>query len=223
MRRMIWPLIFGLAGAAVLAGLGLWQLQRLDWKEAVLADIEARIAAAPVALPDRPEPGRDRYLPVRLAGRFTADELQVLTSRKHVGPGYRIIAAFVTGDGRRVMVDRGFAPEGAAAAPAEGPAEITGNLHWPDETDAFTPAPDIETGLWFARDVASMAEALGSEPVLVVARAVAPPDPAVTPWPVDSAGIPNDHLQYAITWFSLAAVWLGMTGLWLWRIRRRNG
>jgi surfeit locus 1 family protein len=67
-----------------------------------------------------------------------------------------------------------------------------------------------------------MAGALGTEPVLIVARAVAPPDPQVTPRPVDGAGIPNDHLGYAVTWFLLAVVWLGMTGLLAWRIWRRT-
>jgi surfeit locus 1 family protein len=64
-----------------------------------------------------------------------------------------------------------------------------------------------------------MADALGTEPVMVVARL--PTGDGIAPMPVDTAGIPNDHLNYAITWFSLAAVWLGMTGLALWRIRRR--
>ena len=102
-------------------------------------------------------------------------------------------------------------------------ARITGNLHWPQERDRFTPEPDAASGLWFARDVPQMAAALGTEPVLVVARAVEPADGAFTPLPVDTAGIPNDHLGYALTWFSLAAAWAGMTLLLLWRIRRRPG
>ena len=67
-----------------------------------------------------------------------------------------------------------------------------------------------------------MAVALGTEPVLIVARAMTPADPVAVPLPVTSAGIPNDHLEYAATWFSLAAVWIGMTGFLLWRIRRRT-
>jgi surfeit locus 1 family protein len=58
--------------------------------------------------------------------------------------------------------------------------------------------------------------------VLIVARSADPADPAVTPLPLDTASIPNDHLQYAVTWFSLAAVWAGMTALFVWRIRRRT-
>jgi surfeit locus 1 family protein len=71
--------------------------------------------------------------------------------------------------------------------------------------------------MWFARDIAQMAGELGTEPLLIVAREVAPPEPGVTPLPVDTGHIPNDHLSYAITWFSLAAIWAVMTGAFIWR------
>ncbi len=67
-----------------------------------------------------------------------------------------------------------------------------------------------------------MAEVLDSLPVLVVARQVSPEVPDVTPLPVGTESIPNDHLGYAITWFSLSVVWAGMTGFLLWRIRART-
>ena len=76
--------------------------------------------------------------------------------------------------------------------------------------------------MWFARDLQPMAEVLGTEPVLVVLRSATQMDPSITPLPLDSAAVANNHLNYAITWFSLAAVWLGMTAFWLWRIRRRT-
>jgi surfeit locus 1 family protein len=224
-RRMILPLLFGLAGAAVLVALGVWQVQRLAWKEAILAGIEARLDAPPAALPDRPDPTRDRFLPVAVAGRFTGEGLDVLASRKQIGAGFRVIAAFETDGGRRILIDRGFVPDDARIAPGgagsstAAPITIAGTLHWPDEVDRFTPPPDPATGLWFARDVPAMAAALDTEPVLVVART--PTGDGIEPLPVDTAGIPNDHLEYAVTWFSLAVVWLGMTGLLLWRISRR--
>ena len=67
----------------------------------------------------------------------------------------------------------------------------------------------------------AMAEALNTEPVLLVLRDPPQTDLGVTPFPVDSGAIPNDHLSYAITWFLLAAVWLGMTLYLVWRISRR--
>jgi surfeit locus 1 family protein len=220
MRRMIMPLLFGIAGVAVLLSLGVWQLQRLAWKEAVLAEIDARIAAAPVALPEQPDPVADRFLPVTLKGKLTGEDLDVLVSRKQIGPGFRVIAAFETDTGRRVMVDRGFVVEAARGLPRDtGALELTGNLIWPEEVDSFTPAPDAAKGIWFARDLPAMAAALKAEPVLVVARSDT--GDGIEPMPVDRAGIPNDHLNYAITWFLLAIVWAGMTGLLLWRMRRK--
>lgn len=220
LRRMIAPLVLGIAGVAILLSLGTWQLRRLAWKEALLAEIEARLEAAPAQLPTAPRPDRDRYLSVTLDGAFEGVPLRVLTGSKREGPGFRLISAFRTEDGRRILVDRGFVPEAAAEPVSARPAQVIGNLDWPVETDSFTPAPDAERNLWFARDVEAMARALGTEPVLVVARRVEPPDPGVTPTPIDTSTIPNDHLNYAITWFSLAVAWAGMTAYWLWRIRR---
>jgi surfeit locus 1 family protein len=220
-RRFIIPLAFGAIGVGILIGLGLWQLQRLQTKEAYLANLEAKIADAPVAMPENPTLTDDAFRPVIVTGEFTGETLNVLVSRKEIGPGVRIIAAFLTDTGRKIMVDRGFVAEddrGADHAPSVN--EVTGNLHWPVETDSFTPAPDANAGLWFARDVPAMATALHTDPILLVARSDT--GGGVEPLPVDTTGIPNDHLQYAITWFSLAVVWAGMTALFLWRIRQRD-
>ena len=222
-RRMILPLLFGLCGAAVLVWLGVWQLQRLEWKRGILAEIDARIGAEPVALPQTPDPAHDKYMPVQASGTLTGDEARVLTSQRDIGPGYRVIAVMKTMDGRRVLVDLGFVAEADLAMPRPtGPIRVTGNLHWPDEVDSFTPPYDAGLNIWFARDVPAIAKALQAEPFLVVARTTAPAVPGINSLPVDSAGIANDHLEYAITWFSLAFVWLGMTGLLLWRIRQRD-
>lgn len=226
MRRLIFPLLLGLAGAAVLVALGIWQLQRLAWKEGVLAEISARIAADPVALPAVPDPAEHQYLAVATTVTFTGESLDVLVSRKQIGAGFRPVAVAVTDDGRRILVDRGFLREAERAAPRPGPDAgahaVAGNLLWPDEVDGFTPEPDLNRGIWFARDLPRMAAHLRAEPVLLVASAPAPPGFAAEPLPVDTSGIPNDHLGYAIQWFGLAAVWLGMTALLLWRIRRRT-
>lgn len=221
MRRALFLIIIGLGGAAILVGLGVWQIQRLAWKEGVIAEIDARILDAPVALPADPDPEVDAYLPVTVTGRLTGDTLRVLVSQKDIGAGYRLITALESGAGR-VLIDRGFVPVDAPdIAPPEGEVTVTGNLQWPQETDSFTPEPDLAGNIWFARDVPVMAEALSTRPVLVVARALTPAETAVTPFPVDTSRIPNDHLQYAITWFSLAAIWLGMSLLFF--LRRRRG
>jgi len=219
-RRYIIPVIFGLAGAAVLVGLGNWQLERLAWKEAILGDIRARITAPPAALPEQPEIETDRYLPVRLSGDIGQEALRVLVSQKQIGAGYRLISAFGTG-ARRVLLDRGFiSVNDPIPAPPSGAVEVTGNLHWPDERLSSTPENDVAGNIWFARDLAPMAEILRTEPILVVARKLSVSEPGVEPLPLDISGIPNDHLNYAITWYSLALVWLAMTGFFLWRMRQ---
>jgi surfeit locus 1 family protein len=217
MRRTLFLLIFSLAGLGVLLWLGTWQVQRLAWKQEILSEIDSRIAAEPVPLPQQVSEDEDKYLPVTVSGDMEPGEIHVLVSVKQVGAGYRIIQSFSTED-RTILVDRGFVPTTAKQTDRlTGPMEVTGNLHWPDEIDSYTPEADIDSNIWFARDVPNLAAALGTEPILLIARSQT--DPGVTPLPVDTAGIPNDHLQYAITWFGLALVWAAMTGYFLWRNR----
>lgn len=217
--RVIVPLLFGIAGVAILIGLGNWQMRRLAWKEGILADIEARISAPPVPLPQHIDPEAHRYLPVVVTGQFGPGALRVLVSRKQVGAGYRVISPFRTGD-RTILVDRGFIPVDRAIPPAPaGQVTVIGNLHWPDERTSATPENDIDGNIWFARDLDAMARVLEAEPVLLVVREMSKSDAPLTPLPVDTSAIPNDHLVYAITWYSLAAIWAAMTGYFLWRMR----
>ena len=225
MRRYIFPVILGLAGIAILLSLGIWQLKRLAWKEAILQSMQATITAAPVPLSSlpMPDPDRDRYLPVAVSGRTTGEELLVLSGNNAIGPGYEIIGVFETAEGRRSLLDRGLVGEDAKDQPRPPVAlKVIGNLAWPDESDSYTPPPDPASNLWFARDVAAMAKSLKTDPILVVIRSAEGDSQGILPVPVDTAGIPNDHLSYAITWFSLAAVWAGMTGYLLWRIRKKT-
>ena len=219
MGRAAFLLIVGIGGAAILVSLGIWQVQRLAWKEGVLADIEDRIAADPVPLPDALDPARDAYLPVEVTGTLRPDYLQVLVSQKTIGAGYRIIRPMLHPEGD-ILIDLGFVTTADASGLKfeEGPPiTIVGNLQWPQEIDSFTPEPDLERNIWFARDVGAMAEALDTRPILVVRRDAPQLGGPLSPLPVDTSAIPNDHLQYAVTWFSLAAIWAGMS---LYFIRR---
>ncbi|MDU8910349.1 SURF1 family protein [Aestuariicoccus sp. MJ-SS9] len=221
MKRPIATLLLGLIGAGILLSLGVWQMQRLAWKEGILDEIESTIAGPAQPLPQVVSPDEQRYQPLALSGTIEEGELHVLVSVKRVGAGYRVIAPFQTNDGRRVLLDRGFVPVAKKGTPRRtGPAEVTGNLHWPDDRNSSTPENDVAGNTWFARDIGPMSEALQTEPLLVIAREVTPADPGLTPLPVDTSGIPNDHLQYAVTWFSLAAIWLAMTATLIWRQRR---
>ena len=210
MTRIL-PLALSLGGLAVLMALGFWQLGRAAWKDDVIATMEARLAEAPGALPEAPDPEADRYRAVRMTGRI-GEGVPVFSTWRGAGPGYRIVAPFETDDGRRVLLDRGFVPAPADVPVPAGRVAVEGNLNWPAEREA-----DPSDG-WEARDVPALAEALGTEALLVVARASS--DPAgVRPVPLDAAGIPDNHLGYAVQWFGLAAVWAGMAALWF----RRRG
>lgn len=215
--------LVGGLGLLALLGLGIWQLQRLDWKEGVLATISTRITETPVALPVDPTPEADAYRAVAMTGEVLPEELHVYWVTSDQGPGYRVVSPFRTDTGRRVLLDRGFVTAKAKLDPrSAGLASVTGNLLWPDEADSLTPAPDSVGNIWYARDVAAMAEHLGTQPLLVVARDVnmAHAVNSITPMPVSTQNIPNNHLQYAFTWFLLALVWAAMTGLFLLRSRK---
>ena len=220
MRRIAPPLIFGVVGVAILLALGFWQLGRQTWKDAMLAEITAGIAAAPVTLPVSIDPSM-KYLPVLVSGRTTGDEILILSGTRDLGGGYQVVSGFETADGRRIMVDRGFIPQDDRHV-ARPPVALTlrGNLHWPSEKTSSTPKPNLTEGIWFARDVPAMAAKLGTEPVLVVAAAVEGDAQGIDPLPVAVTGIPNNHAEYAVTWFMLAAVWAGMTAYLISRIRR---
>lgn len=218
MRRILFLLTFGLGGLAVLLSLGTWQMQRLDWKQELLAEMESRIAAPAIPLPATATEADDEYIAVTLTGTPTGQELHVLSSGSAAGTGYRVISAWVTNDDRRVMVDMGVMPlDAKAIAPTLTEQTITGNLFWPDDAAATSPAPDLNANIWFARDTAAMAEALDTEPLMVALRTTTAPDPRVTIVPVNTSGIKNDHREYAITWFLLAFVWAAMTGYFLYR------
>jgi surfeit locus 1 family protein len=236
--RALFAAAFAAAGCAVLLGLMTWQLQRLAWKEGLIATLEARLAAPPVPLPAHPDPARDEFLRVTVTGRFTGAtgthghaDAAYLTSARPWGAGYRLIAPFRTSDGRLLLVDRGFLPvaeknEGGRAArptpvPA-GDATLTAALRWPQAADWFAAAGQGPAdNVWLSRDVAALAPLWGAEPLLLVAET---PTAAGGRWPEPmpvTVDLPNDHLGYAVTWGALAAVWAGLGALLAVREARR--
>ncbi len=221
--KMIGPVLIGAIGAAILLGLSVWQMQRLVWKQGILASIEARIQLEPVSLPEGPDELWNEYQAVFVDGRILPGEVHVLVSHRDFGPAYRVIAPLRTGE-RVILLDRGLIP--ITQKDVERPlsmARFNGNLLWPDESGSmFDPEPDLEKNIWFARDLHLLADTLNTEPILLVLRSSTEETPGAHALPVDIAGIPNNHLNYAITWFLFAVCWLGMTGFWLWRIRRKR-
>jgi len=218
LRKIIFPLLLGLAGCGVLIWLGLWQVDRLAWKQEIIANINARIAADPQPFRTDVTEESDEYSSVTLSGAPTGEELHVLVSGTSAGTGYRVISRFETDDGLAILLDQGLLRlEDKDAAPMVAPMQVTGTLLWPDDQNSSTPDPDLDRNIWFARNVDTMAAALDTLPLMVVVSQATPADPRITALPVATADIANDHLSYAITWFLLAIVWAFMT---LFLIRR---
>lgn len=223
MTRYIAPLLFGLVGTAILVSLGLWQLQRLEWKEAILAEIDARMAADPIALPAEPNEAEHRFTPVQIEGTVQGDPVFVFTTIPDQGVRFRVIYPMTLADQRSILVELGTVdPDVFDQVEIAGAFAITGMMHWPQETDAFTPPPDPDLGYFYARDVDALATLLQTEPVFVVAETVDPVAPLLVPGLIDTSAIPNNHLEYVLTWFGFAIVWVGMTLLWLRRTAQRH-
>ena len=222
MRRNLPFLVVTAIVLSVLVSLGNWQVRRLAEKQDYIAAIEARIKAAPISPPHVVSKDVDQFAAVQLTGRFTGPEIHVLVSTRDYGAGYRIIQAFEY-ETRRLMVDRGYIRLESKAAPRP-PAEtqILGNIHWPEERDEYTPEDDLAANIWYARDVPKLAAALGTEPLLIIANESTPSDSTILPLPVDTSSIPNRHLEYIITWYGLAAVWVLMTLYFLTRRPKKD-
>lgn len=229
-------------GVAILAGLGAWQLARLGWKERLVAQVSERMASAPVPVPPQAEwAGLDlptwSYRRVRAEGRFdNASEARVYTnlSEPHgrfKGPGYFILTPLTLKSGGVVVVNRGFVPEGAAdpatrpQGRVDGDAVVTGPLREPEDRNMFTPADDPAKRLFFARDARAVATGLGianAAPFTIDADAT--PNPGGLPQGGETrVAFPNRHLEYALTWFGLAATLAAVFAAFAWRtIRERE-
>lgn len=237
--------VLAILGFIILCALGTWQVQRLAWKTDLIETVNTRTQLPPVAAPGPGEwPALDLadidYTPVTVAGTFDNDhEIAVyepLTDPQGPlgGQGYFILTPLQTADGWYVIVNRGFVPEAnkdAATRPAgqiEGPTEVTGLLRRAQGRNWFTPANDVEGNVWFTRDPAPIGEALG-----IPADRLAPyyidafydPDlPGGMPQGGETdVSFPNNHLQYAITWYGLALVLAVMFVLRVRRPRKQPG
>lgn len=222
LRKILFPLILGVTGCAVLIGLGLWQVDRLAWKQEIIAEIDNRLATAPVPLTRFVNEQSDEYSRVSVIGTPTGEELHVLVSGTEAGTGYRVISRFDTDLGP-ILVDQGLlALDNKDAAPLRVQMRLVGTLLWPDDQNDSTPAPDLAANIWFARNVETMSAALDTQPLMIVASQTSPADPRLTPLPINTAAIKNDHFEYAVTWFLLAIVWAIMSLYLIFRITRQK-
>ena len=220
-RPLLAPTLWFLPGVVLLIGLGVWQIQRLHEKEALIASVEAGMKAAPVPLAEALQVGpAAEYHHVRVQGHFLHDKELYVFSRGPMGAvGVDIVSPLVQSNGETVLVDRGFVPEALrnpatrAAGQVQGDVALTGVLRLTQEPGLFTPAANRQARLWFVKNVPEMAGALGVSVPPVIIEADATPNPGG--WPLGGRtqiDFPNDHLQYAITWFGLA---LALTAVYL--------
>ena len=223
LRKLIFPLLLGLAGCGTLISLGVWQVQRLAWKEGILAELDTRLTGPAKPLDLAVSEAGDEYTHVTFAGAPSGDELHVLTSGTAAGTGYRVISKFILDDGAAILVDMGLLPlDAKTEAPLIAPMQVTGTLLWPDDQNSSTPDPDADENIWFARNVDTMAAALETLPLMIVVSSAVPADPRLTVLPVETSGVKNDHLEYATTWFLLALVWAVMTAFLIFRTTRQK-
>ena len=225
----------------VLIGLGTWQVQRKAWKEALIASLTEQLAAPPRPLPaardwPRLKATQDEYRRVTFTAAFDhgAEALvygAASAFRPDVsGPGDWVFTPARLADGSVVMVDRGFVPESRqdpnsrAAGQITGPVEIIGALRWPETRHWFTPKDDPGHNLFFARDPQAIAAAKSLSavaPFYVEQEAPVPPGGLPAPGKI-AVNLPNNHLQYVITWYGLAAALAGVFAVWTFGARRRE-
>jgi surfeit locus 1 family protein len=208
----------------ILLSLGTWQLYRLQWKEHLLAEIEARRHAPPATLAEveeKAKAGTDvDYLPVTVSGSFEHAHEQYFFATNEGDVGYHVYTPLVLADGRIVFVNRGFVPEALkdpakrAEGQAIGPATVTGLARARLDAKPSWAVPDNEPAkqLYFWKDLEAMAANVAvpqGKLVPFFVDADATPNPGG--WPrggVTQLDLPNNHLSYAFTWYGLAAVLL---------------
>ncbi|MDE2005463.1 MAG: SURF1 family protein [Rhodospirillales bacterium] len=204
---------------AILLALGVWQVRRLAWKEAILAHIAAAERAPPIPLPAKPGP----FVKVAVTGQFRPDlalHFGAEVRETAAGPtmGTELVAPLERADGPPVLVDRGWIPLSVPAPIAwpKGNVTVAGYVLAPEHPGWFTPAPEPRRRRVFALDPPAIGRMIGLSrvaPFTLIALSEAPS----TGYPAPARHLPrppNHHLVYAATWFSLAGAIAMIFGVW---------
>ena len=220
-RPLLIPTLWFLPGLAMLIGLGIWQIERLHDKEALIASVAAGMRAPPLALAEalRSGPQSAEWHHVRVDGRFLHDKEAYLFAQGPLGAvGVQIVTPLVQSDGTTVLINRGFVPQALKDPDTRIEGQVTGDvalngvLRLSQGPGMFTPAPDAKARLWFVKNIPEIAAALGvAVQDAIIIEADATPNPGG--WPLGGQTVldfPNNHLQYALTWFGLALALIGV-------------
>lgn len=215
-RPTFWPTVFSVPAVLLLIGLGIWQLQRLAWKEHIIETITARAGAEIAPLPPNGaiDPDALEYRRMRVSGRFLHDKEMHLLSHTYRGNfGYHLYTPLVRDDGSGILlINRGWVPaanknpETRKDSQPERTVTVEGYVRKGWHQGWFVPDNDPGRNLWFYADIPAMAAtaAVALPPVFIEAG----PTPEGT-LPIGGQtrlDIPNDHLQYAVTWFGFAVL-----------------
>jgi surfeit locus 1 family protein len=231
-RALLWPAVATALAFALLISLGMWQLRRLGEKEALIGRVETRAHVAPKDLPTPAEwaklaPSDYEFTHVRASGRYLQgqDALIFMNPPDGLGrePGYMVLTPFALQAGGVVLVERGFVPaskteDSLGRAPPAGEIDIVGLLRAPQTRNFFTPPDTPARLIWYTRDPAAIAGALGATEAASFTLALEGPSsagPNGFPRLVETTPeFVNNHLSYAITWFTLAAALLAVFGFY---------
>jgi surfeit locus 1 family protein len=231
MRRSPWlVLLFSVLGEIALVALGIWQLQRLAWKENLLAQLDAASAAEAVPLNRAIERFQEgvsiAYMKVKARGSFSRGEPLRLLTTVNGGPAWTLVHGFEPVEGKAVLANRGKLPHGRPLPAADGSAiEIFGFVHWHNEgRGLFDVDNRPEENLWYWWDVAAMAGRFpatrAAPPAMVLDLLPGSPGTEGLVVSPPRAVLRNNHLGYAITWFGMAVVLAVISGLFLLRLHR---
>lgn len=225
-------------GFAFLASLGVWQVKRLMWKEALLDRVQQAVKAPPVPLSDIEAvlaAGDDiEFRPSFAEGTFDHSREQHYFSTHKGRSGYFIYTPLRLDDGRVLFVNRGFVPMTLKAQADRKEGLVTGRQRVEglarsapvEKPNSFVPNNDLEKNIFYWKSLSQMA-ARGydkTEQSFVPLFLDADASPVPGGWPVGGVTrvtFPNNHLQYALTWFGLAFALLGV-GIWFLVSQRRS-
>lgn len=231
MKRKLWPVLLAATlGFAVLVSLGVWQVQRLALKNALIAEIDRNLAAVPVSLEDALKQVVDgkhpQGLKVKATGAFMPRTVLRKLATHNSGPAFDLIKGFKSTGGAIVLVKLGKLQEGQQVpAAADTPIDVAGILVWHDQgRGRFDPDNRPDLNLWHWWDVPAMAQQLGIvEPSLGLVVELLPGSPGTEGLVVDppKANLRNNHLGYAITWFGLAGVLAVMAVIFIVQLKRK--
>ena len=228
-----------LLGIIFLSGLGMWQVQRLAWKQALIARVETNLSAAPLELQQvlaMQSSGQDiEYRPVRISGTFQHSLEQHYFATYKGSPGYFVYTPMTLADARVLFVNRGFVPLDRKATVGRAEGQITGIVAIDglartapaQKPNRFVPENDLDKNIYHWKSLDQMnRQAFGSDGPAVVPIFV-DAGPASNPGGLPIGGVtritfPNSHLQYALTWFGLAGALLVVGGYFLFGRIRSN-